>query len=41
MQRVDDAIGGIAGDDVDFVVLQRAVNQAEVHTLGCWGKCRP
>ena len=38
MQRVDDAVGGIARDDVDFVVLQRAVDQAEVHDAGLLGE---
>ena len=38
MQRIDDAIGGIARDDVDFVVLQRAVNQPEVHHAGLLGE---
>jgi hypothetical protein len=31
MERVDEAVGGIAGDDVDFLVDERAVNEAEVH----------
>src|ERR1700692_626753 len=34
MQRVDDAVGGVAGHNVHFVILQRAINQAEVHHAG-------
>src|ERR1700675_1836900 len=38
MQRVDDAVGGVAGHNIDFVILQRAVNQAEIHHAGLLGK---
>ncbi len=38
MQRIDDAVGGVAGYNVDFVILQRTVNQAEIHHAGLLGK---
>src|ERR1700688_608180 len=38
MQRVDDAVGGVASHNVNFVILQSAVNQAEVHHAGLLGK---
>ena len=38
MERVDEAIGGIAGDDVDFFVDQSAVDEAEVHDAGRCGE---
>ena len=31
MQRIDDPVGGIARHDVDFMVLQRPVNQPQIH----------
>src|SRR5450755_847286 len=34
VERVDDAIGGVARDDVDFMVLQGTVNEVEVHDAG-------
>jgi len=31
MERIDEAVGGIAGDDVDLFVDERAVDEAEIH----------
>ena len=31
VQRVDEAVGGIAGDDVDFFIDECAIDEAEVH----------
>jgi hypothetical protein len=38
MERVDEAVGGIAGDDVDFFVDEGAIDEAEVHHAGCFGE---
>jgi len=37
VERVDEAAGGIAGDDVDLMIEQGAIEEAEVHDtwLGC------
>ncbi len=34
MERVDKAIGGITSNDVDFLIDERAVDEAEVHDAG-------
>ena len=34
MQRVDQSIGGIAGDHVDLLIDEGAIDQAEVHYAG-------
>src|ERR1700751_872659 len=34
MKRVNQAVGGVAGDDVDLSVDERAVDQAEIHDAG-------
>ena len=40
VERVDEAVGGIAGDDVDFLIDESAVDEAEVHDAGrCAAKC--
>src|SRR3984957_5235213 len=31
VERVDEAVGGISGDDVDFFIDERAIDEAEVH----------
>jgi len=36
VKRIDQAVGGIAGDDVDLMIEQRAVQEAEVHHVW-WG----
>ncbi len=33
MKRVDEAVGGIAGDDVDLMIDESAVEEAEVHDV--------
>ena len=38
VERVDEAVGGIAGDDVDFMVDQCAIDEAEVHDAGGCGE---
>src|ERR1700758_4916739 len=34
VEGVDESVGGIAGDDVDFFVDESAIDQAEVHDAG-------
>ncbi len=41
MEGVDQAVSGIAGDDVDFFVDERAVDEAEVHDAGRRGEMQP
>ena len=36
VKRVDQAVGGITGDDVDLMIEESAVKEAEVHD-GWWG----
>src|SRR5579872_3601789 len=38
MERVDEAVGGIAGDDVYFFIDERTVDKAEVHHAGSFGE---
>ncbi len=38
MERVDEAVGGIAGDDVDLFVDESAINEAEIHHAGRLGE---
>ena len=38
VQRVDEAVGGIAGDDVYFFIDERTVDKAEVHHAGSFGE---
>src|SRR6267154_4093400 len=38
MERLNQAVGGVAGDDVDFFVDEGAVNEAEIHDAGRGGK---
>ena len=38
VEGVDEAVGGIAGDDVDFIVDEGAVDEAEVHDAGRRGE---
>ena len=38
MKRVDEAVGGIAGDDVDLMIDESAVEEAEVHDVGRSGE---
>src|SRR5882762_6175151 len=38
MERLNEAVGGIAGDDVDFFVDEGAVDEAEIHDAGRGGK---
>src|SRR5580692_1219800 len=33
MKRVDETVGGISGDDVDLVIDQGAIEEAEVHNV--------
>src|SRR5712671_7547073 len=38
MERLNEAVGGVAGDDVDFFVDEGAVDEAEIHDAGRGGK---
>src|SRR6202158_6543915 len=38
VEGVDESVGGIAGDDVDFFVDESAIDQAEVHNAGRRGE---
>jgi len=38
MERVDQAVGGIAGDDIDLMIDESAIEEAEVHYIGRGGK---
>src|SRR5258705_4436038 len=38
MERLNEAVGGVAGDDVDFFVDEGAVDEAEIHDAGRSGK---
>lgn len=38
VEGVDEAVGGVAGDHIDFFFSERAVNQAEVHDAGLRGE---
>src|SRR5260370_11720864 len=38
MERLNQAVGGVAGDDVDFFVDEGAVDEAEIHDAGRGGK---
>jgi len=38
MEGVDQAVGGIAGDDVDLMIDEGAVKEAEVHDIGRSGE---
>src|SRR5882757_2062153 len=38
MERLNEAVGGVAGDDVDFFVDEGAVDEAEIHDAGLGGK---
>src|ERR1700760_1931239 len=41
MQRVDQSIGGIAGDDVDLFIDERAIDQPKIHDARRFGKLQP
>src|SRR5713226_794533 len=41
MERLNEAVGGIAGDDVHFFVDERTVDEAEIHDAGRSGKMKP
>jgi hypothetical protein len=38
VEGVDQAVGGIAGDDVYFIVDRGAVDEAEIHHAGLGGE---
>ena len=38
VKRIDEAVGGIAGDDVDFFIDEGAIDEAEVHDAGSFGE---
>jgi len=40
MERVDEAVGGIAGDDVDLLVDERSVDKAEIHNARSRGELK-
>jgi hypothetical protein len=37
-EGIDEAVGGIAGDDVDLTIDEGAINQAEIHDAGLPGE---
>ena len=37
-ERINQAVGGIAGDDVDLMINEGAVDQAKIHDLGGFGE---
>jgi len=38
VKRVDEAVGGIAGDDIDLMIDESAIEEAEVHDVGLRGE---
>jgi hypothetical protein len=38
VQRVDEAVGGVAGDDVNLMVDKRAIEEAQIHDVGRLGE---
>jgi len=38
VERVDEAVGGIAGDDVDLMIDEGSIEEAEVHDIGRGGE---